>query len=714
MKFLTRGSGLIVSGVVALFCSWSPMVDAQDEANAYILPEDVPVNALEARAAFESLSAKEKQYAHWMSEASWIGSQIVFRQVSAESPAILEMFQRVFSKNRIELRKAVNRAGVSDREFEWLKQYAASFYSHMGNYSSFGDAKFLPRISPEKFALCVRAAAGLDPEGDPRLLELYDHVARKIYSINPDERQLGLEGNGTSAYYSENITKAEVDLVGAYMVEKIISPYNTRVVKDEYGRLIILTASIAPSESMEGYRGKEIVIRGGDYSEILVEVVRALEKAALYAANDEQRLMIADYIKHFMSGNIDDHKNSMRHWVKDKGPVVETNLGFIESYRDPAGVRGEWEGLVAMVNKEQTKKFGVLVDQAPAFIPRLPWGKEFEKDKFHRPDFTSLEVLAFANGGIPAGINIPNYDDIRQNEGFKNVSLGNVLSARKPSQEKLSFLEDGDQDLYKKLSGPSFEVQVGLHELLGHGSGKLLEERPDGTMNFDKAVVNPATGAPVATWYKSGETWGSKFKELAATYEECRAEAVGLYLSTDPEVLKIFGHTGEEASDITYVNWLNMARAGITGLQFYDPNSKKWGQAHMHARFALLNVMLRDGDGVLKMYEKDGEWFFHLDRQKIEGPGKKAVGEFLKKLNVFKATADVEAGRKLYDQYTTVTDGDLKMRSYVIAKKKPRNIWVQPVTDVDAAGNVILREYPPTSDGVIDSFLDRFAFLVNY
>lgn len=101
----------------------------------------------------------------------------------------------------------------------------------------------------------------------------------------------------------------------------------------------------------------------------------------------------------FQTGDINAHKEGSKHWVQDKGPVVESYIGFIETYVDPFGGRAEWEGFTAIVNKEMSAKYENLVERATDLITVLPWGKDFEVDVFRRPDFTALEVVSFATGG---------------------------------------------------------------------------------------------------------------------------------------------------------------------------------------------------------------------------------------------------------------------------------------------------------------------------
>lgn len=55
-----------------------------------------------------------------------------------------------------------------------------------------------------------------------------------------------------------------------------------------------------------------------------------------------------------------------------------------------------------------------------------------------------------------------------------------------------------------------------------------------------------------------------------------------MYLSSPINELlccpSIFGHEGQDAEDVVYINWLSMVRAGLLGLEFYTPESKSWRQ----------------------------------------------------------------------------------------------------------------------------------------
>lgn len=95
----------------------------------------------------------------------------------------------------------------------------------------------------------------------------------------------------------------------------------------------------------------------GEFAPYLEEVNYYLAKAREYAANDNQRDMLTLYIEHFKTGSIDAHKDSQRKWIRDKGPVVESNMGWIEVYIDPENIRAYFEGWVAIVDKAKSEKF---------------------------------------------------------------------------------------------------------------------------------------------------------------------------------------------------------------------------------------------------------------------------------------------------------------------------------------------------------------------
>ena len=69
--------------------------------------------------------------------------------------------------------------------------------------------------------------------------------------------------------------------------------------------------------------------------------------------------------------------------------------------------------------------------------------------------------------------------------------------------------------------------------------------------------------------------------------------------------------------------------------------------------------MLNAGKGFVNVEQvtgDDGEpdLLLTLDRSKIESVGKPAIGEFLKKIQIYKTLGDDESGRALYEELSRV------------------------------------------------------------
>ncbi|CAL4157504.1 unnamed protein product, partial [Meganyctiphanes norvegica] len=693
------------------------------------LPLDTPILYLKSEEAFAGLTSRERHYAHHLSRASWWGGLIVLCQTSPESPVAFSLLTRLFRSQPLDTLKELSIVRID--EFKSLVIHIEVLIVYIGYYLGInlvkcvGNNSFFPLI-----ASSFRAADEYDNYIEITHTEMYRFENAKTFlTVGPNFQDMIL-------FFTFNCFEEDADLAKDYMADRNIEAWNNRLLKYEEDGQTILDIRLASIEqgAAEGitvesdeFKGHKFRVSRGDYANFLRKLNEELTLAKEHTANETEGKMLDKYIECFTRGCLQAHKDGSSHWVKNKSPAVETYMGFIEVYRDPTNQRAEFESFVAVVNREQSRKFDTLVARAEKeFLQLLPWAREFEEDTFLRPDFSSLDILTFASSGLPIGINIPNYKDVKEEHGFKNVSLSNVMAAR-TGVKGGPFLSEADLSLREKYGATSLEIQVGLHELLGHGCGKFLRVKDDGTLNFDKdKLKNPFTGEPV-TYYPKGENYNTKFTNISSAYEECRAETVAMYLGLVNDILDVFGITDEDKEDIKYISWLDMFYAGLRGLEMYQPAQGKWGQAHSQARYVILRVGLEAGEGLVDVVETTGEdglpdLRLSVDRTKIPTVGHKAMGDFLNKLQVYRSMGDSDAGRAMFEKYSEVpTEGSHpfgKWHEIVVRKRRPRMCLTMPNTRV-VGEEVELVSYVDGPESMVESWVDRFApqdhdFLENF
>ena len=276
---------------------------------------DSRVQNLEFVEPWAHLTDKEKNYAYYLTKASWAGAKVVFHQICYESPALFLLFQAYFQeKDFFKLEAAAAAKGVTHEQWKKFLAYVGGFYGNFSNYHSFGHMKFIPDLTPEVFKLILDSNPLMDaPESLYKQVveELWEQVNPEIFNIDKPYTQINFpDEGGITAYFSRNMTKADLALLKEFCDSEKLDLLNTRTFKQDDGRFVVTVGSIDVKKTSYVFKDHKFEINYGEFAPYLVECNHYLTQCLKYCANETQEQMIKKYIEHFQTGNIEAHKDS--------------------------------------------------------------------------------------------------------------------------------------------------------------------------------------------------------------------------------------------------------------------------------------------------------------------------------------------------------------------------------------------------------------------
>ncbi|KAJ5725022.1 uncharacterized protein N7483_006379 [Penicillium malachiteum] len=667
------------------------------------------VHQLVIKAVFEALEPREKLYAHYLARAAWCGSRIIMRQVSPEGPGIFDFIMDLYHSCGGEWDTLIAQCNVTPDELTYFLEYASVFLSNLGNFYGEGDQRFVPGLTVE----ALQTIANISESTKNSLATVID----SMLAVPPSG--LGYPSkNAQSGYYpgSELISKEEIAIVSEAMVKNSIGLENTRIrklVQDGRSIFQLLQASAETETRTNNQQefAEGIFLIRGDHCEELSK----------YASNSTQEDVLAHYLECFRTGSLKAFEESQKLWVTDVAARVENMIRFIEAYRDPAGIRSEWEAMIGIADPDETSRLKHFVGISTSIIRQLPWAVEgitdgkgpFEKSLLEAPDFTSVHALAVCGSVVFEAANLPNYEYIRETRGFKNIVLANRLSVNNNPNLPCHWVDLSEVQSFRSTTHIVRFLTTAIRELIGHGTGKLLSETKPGVYNFkENPPISPLNGKGVTSYYLSGQTWKSVFGNLAGTVEECRAILISEYLMDNKELLAVFGYTDSSeitAEDPLYTTYLNIGVDGLQALEHYNFENQTWGQVHHQAcPFSILKHLLQEGGGVIQILFDltTSTLTINIDRTKILSHGKPALASYLCRLHIWRCTADFTSCAEFSEPMCAVNGVYEQWRQIVCSKPEPRWKFVQPNTFV-TDGDVNLKVYDESNEGIIQSWAER-------
>ncbi|MCD6089860.1 MAG: dihydrofolate reductase [Bacteroidales bacterium] len=570
---------------------------------------------------FKSLPFEQKRLVYFLSKAALWGRDIIYDQNYKHNLLIRHNLENVY------------KTYTGNRESEVFKAfvvYLKRFWFSNGIHHHYAMDKFFPTCNADEFKNLLLSSDknGFKLFGKESFVEFIEEFTELIFNPNTDAKRLSLDANSdlvlnSACNFYENVSQKEAEEFYKNCdipdLKKPISiGLNSKLIK-ENGIIKELTYKL-----------------GGHYSAAIGRMTFWLEKALRFSENKAQKQAIQKLITFYKSGLLKDFDDYSLLWLQDTESVVDMIHGFIETYGDPLGRKATYESIISIRDEEATKRAEIVSNNAIWFEQNSPTSFEHKKEKIKGVTAKAIYVVMEAGDcspSTPIGVNLPNADWIRAEYGSKSVSISNIIDAYDLASKDSGALaefsfskEEIEMDLI--YGNQASKLHVDLHEIVGHGSGKL-----------ENGIADPA------------ET----LKNYASTIEEARADLVALYFATDQKLVDLGLMEDEKTGYCEYNSFIRSAM--LTQLVRVELG-KEIEESHMRNRQLIANWVYEHGknENVIERVKKNGKTYFAIrDYDKL----RLLFGALLKEIQRIKSSGDYESAKKLVENYGVKVDTEI-------------------------------------------------------
>jgi len=573
---------------------------------------------------FDNLTLKEKTLVWHLYRAAIAGRDIYYDQRHRHNLGIRRLLEQLLRHS----------TGIAADTLAELTRYTKLFWLNTGPYNNLTARKFPMELDRRRLIAAMEVAAAngarFDLGKDESIAGLVERYAGMFFDPDfepmvtcktPGEGQDILASSANNFY--DGVTMADIE----GFAEK--HQLNSRLAK------------------RDGVLVEEVYKVGGLYDRELRNVVSHLRAAIEFAPETFARVLQA-LITWYETGLDSDREAFDIAWVQNRDSAVDTMNGFIEVYTDARGMKGAWEGIVYYVNHEKTDKIRALATHAQWFEDHLPIEAKYRKPKVQGVSAQAIEVVVEAgdSGPItPIGINLPNDQRIREEYGSKSVSLSNVLDAYErsmPDSFRQEFAwDDAEAERSKKWGGFASELTTEIHEVLGHGSGRMA----------DFVTVTPQ----------------DLLKEQYSALEETRADLVALWFVADPYLVEIGLVPADEQQAVVRAEYEAYARNALVQLRRVRIGTQL-EEDHMRNRQAIVHWLLANTRAIDVRRRDDKTYFVVTD----VGAFHAGVGRLLAEVQRIKSEGDYATAKQLFETYGVHFDPEL--RDEVVARVDHLNL----------------------------------------